>query len=349
MNKSKKIRQKFFEVLSKSFDTNQAKYLAQNVDRKFDLAREAGFGKSIPIPRQTAAQTILNYFKREEDIIKLFTRMLELDGTRDSGATIKIYNRDNFIKLLKSNMWIYDEDINRFYRDPFYENEINFLKSVRTIDLTHEVHYSEIINEIKKASSKLNIHDMEWQISVRLYELDNEKQKLLREIINLLLISQNLSIYTNDFFVCLKELAINASKANYKLLFEKHSTKKEGINSEKNYKKFLELFKEEIETHGNTRLSKFAYEDDMFFTITFQSKKDSISIWVSNYSTASNREKKRILKKLKQGDFTNLNFEDNDNYSEGAGFGISLILSILKKYSKDKEPLKAIFHDKLSK
>jgi hypothetical protein len=349
MNIFEEIKIKFTEILSLSLNSNQIHYLGQKIDSNFDLYSESGFGRTIPIPRQIAAQTIINYFKQEKDIVQLYAEMLQLKDTCFHGSTINIIDNYNLIKLIEKNKWVYNNDQMNFYPDPFYEREINFLKSVRLIDLRTNFSTVKIIREIKAASEKLKLKDLEWRITVRLYEIDREKEKLIREVVELLLARQNLGNLASEIYICLKELIINSSKANYKILFEKYVTRPMGITSDKNYIKFLKLFKEEIETNGQERLSGFAQKDDMFFNVFFQSTNNSIAIWVSNYSVISKIEKMRILKKFKESDSNNGMELTEDDYSEGAGMGISLVLKILKQYSGDKDPLKVIFYPEFIK
>jgi hypothetical protein len=337
------IKRKFREVLYLSLDAKQMHCLGQMVDDAFDLYEITGFGTMIPIPRQDAARAVVDYFMKERDIISLFTRMIELEGHRFHGSDVKIIDKYDMIKLFEKDKWLYDEDHNRFYQDPFYENEINFLNSVRLIDLRSKFSTEDIIKEISNVSKKMGDKDLDWRITVRLYEPDSQKEKLIRQIIELLLARQDLKIFANDIYVCLKELIINSSKANYKIMFEKYHTRKKGITADNNYKEFLELFKDEIETHGKKRLSQLAKKDDVFFNVFFQSTAHTIAIWVSNYSVISRIEKERISKKFKSASSNSVPVMDDD-LTEGAGMGLHLAINILKEYSSDKEPLKILFY-----
>ena len=79
--------------------------------------------------------------------------MLENEGKRFYNATLKVWGKQDFINLLLKNKWIYDPEVNRFLLDPFYENEINFLKKIRILDLRHEADIPGIIKEVKNASA----------------------------------------------------------------------------------------------------------------------------------------------------------------------------------------------------
>ena len=195
----------------------------------------------------------------------------------------------------------------------------------------------------------MGIKDLEWRITLRLYDLEPKVGELIRSIIDLLLSRQSLQEYTGELFFCFKELGINASKANYKILFQKYVAEKQGITPEGNYPKFLELFRTEIEENGNSNLLEYAKKDDRFYTITFQSTIDAIEIWVTNTQNITLIEKEQILKKLAPQRPDNDSFFVDDENTEGAGLGLTLIVNVLKKYSSDPNPLKVVFYPEFVK
>lgn len=340
------INNLFYKVLINSLNTQQVNYLGSLLDRKFNLNKEGGISESIPIPRQTAAQILLDRFgNNEEEIVKLFTILFENDGKRFYNRKLTLWGRDEFIALLKKNKWNYDEDLHCFLIDPFYEREINFLRKIRLLDLREQIDVKSIISEIESISKTMGIQDLEWRVTVRLYDIDAASSELILKIIMLLLTRQNLQVFASDIFVCLKELIINASKANYKILFDKHVTRKKGISMDSNYKEFLEMFRSEIEENGNVNLLSLAKKEDRYITITFQSTRETIDAWVSNNQRLSTIEKKRLYQRLMQSESPNDSFVNNDpdEFYEGAGLGINLVLRVLRNYSKDPHPLKIVF------
>jgi len=343
----RRMRKLFKTIVINSLSTQQVNYLGVLHDRKFDLYRESGFSSTTPIPRQTAADILMYRFKEEEDIVSLFSILLRHEGERFYNRDLILWGKEDFCLLLKHLKWVYDRDLKMFFRDPFYEHEINFLNKIHVIDLrsNEDADVEKIIKNIAAISKKMSVQDLEWRITVRLYDLEPHIGELVRKIIDLLLSRQNLQSFTGELFFCFKELAINASKANYKLLFQKYVTESQGIRSEDNYKKFLELFKGEIEENGNSNLLEMAKKDDRFYTITFQSSMDSIEIWVTNTQNITLVEKEQILKKIAPDRMDSDSFfEDDDENTEGAGLGLTLIINVLKKYSSEFNPLKVIFY-----
>ncbi len=340
-----KINKEFHKMLINSLTTQQIDYLGKLYDSAFDLYRVSGFRQSVPIPRQTAADTLLYYCPEDEDIVRLFSIMLRYEGDHFYNRDLVIWGKTEFCSLLRYNKWIFDHELKQFFLDPFYEHEINFLKKIRIIDLRDKIDVKGIIDEVTAASKTMSIRDLEWRIAMRLYDLESEIAELIRKIIDLLLTRQNLQMYAGEIFFCLKELAINASKANYKLLFEKYITRKDGITAEKNYSRFLELFKEEIEENGNSRLLALAKKDDRSYTITFQSSKEAVEIWVTNDQNVTIIEKEQILKKINPERLDNDTFVvDDDENTEGAGLGLNLVINLLNNYSSDEHPLKIVFY-----
>lgn len=340
-----KINKAFHKILINTLNTQQIDHLGKIFNPSFDLYRVSGFRPSMPIPRQTAADTLLYFCPEDEDIVRLFSILLKFEGEHFYNRDLLLWGKDEFITLLKLNKWIYDPELKQFFIDPFYEHEINFLKKIRIIDLRDEIDVKAIIEEISSVSKKMSIKDLEWRIAIRLYDLEPQSAELIRRIIDLLLTRQNLQMFTGEMFFCLKELAINAGKANYKLLFDKYVTGKQGISADRNYSKFLELFRLEIQENGNENLLALARKDDRHYTITFQSSTDAIEIWVTNDQSVTYIEKEQILKKINPGRLDNDNFvSDDDENTEGAGLGLNLVINLLKNYSGEEHPLKVVFY-----
>ncbi|MBN2079026.1 MAG: hypothetical protein JW838_08665 [Spirochaetes bacterium] len=339
------IRRNFLKVLVNSMDTPQVNHLGEMLDGRFNIYKISGFNDTTPLPRRTAAEVLVNHFDTEEKIVELFTIMMNNDGMRFYNATLNVWGKDEFIRILRRYKWIYDPSLNRFFLDPFYEHEINLLRKLRLIDLREAGPLDEIIREVEKASTKLSLKDLEWRISMRLYDLEPKIGELTKNIIRLLLARQNLQALSDELFFCLKELATNASKANYKLLFERSITRPRGVSQEKDYFHFLRLFRDEIDEYGNERLLRLARQHDRFITLTFQSSRESIEMWVTNNENISLIEKQALLKKLGMGGFRNdSSFESDDDYAEGAGFGLNMILSILKSFTREQRPLQVVFY-----
>lgn len=338
------IKPFFQRLISNSLNTDQVRYLGERLDKNFDLHRESGIPDRIPIPTQDAARILIKRFGNDEDIVELFTELLQNEGKRFYNATLRIWEKEKFIAILEYHKWVFDPDLQQFFLDPFYEHPINLLKKLKVIDLRSAVAVNEILATVSEATKNLGIQELEWRITVRLYDIEASTGSLLRKIIEILLMRQDLKFFMHELFTCIKELAINASKANYKLLFEKNITRPLGITADGDYAEFLRLFKEEIDENGNRRLIDLARKEDRFITIIFQSTRDSISVWVTNNANISAVEKQQIMARVRPGK----RGRDDDSwgyeYAEGAGLGLNLILAILQKYTTTPDPLKIVFY-----
>ena len=335
----------FKEILIHSLNAQQINHLGALSDRSFNLFGESDLTQTASIEVQTAADILLDYFNGDEDIVHLFSILLRHEGENFYNSNLAIWSRDDFISLLKNNKWVYDQNLKVFLQDPFYEPEKNFFNNIQTIDLRSDINIDELIETITSASKTMSDKDTEWSITMRLYDIESHIEKPIKKIIDLLFSHQNLPSLEREIFFCLKELAINASKANYKLLFEKYYAPQLGVLPDDDYNKFLQLFKEEIEKTGNKKFLELAKIDDQFYTITFQSTADSIKIWVTNTKNVSVIEKARILKKIFPENLDEDIFSGDDANKEGAGLGLNLIINILKRYTTDPHPLKGVFYD----
>ena len=335
-------------MVSTSLNADQVNYISQRLDGSFDIYKQTGFGRMVPVSTEAAVDAFLQFFQTEEDIINFFTEMIQLEGKKISRTVVKIRQKDSFMRLLHKYKWEYNERMNLFFREKDVDDRINFLNSIRILDLRDQSKNNELLELIKENTLKMQSNDLEWQVTVRLYTMDRKNQEILRQAIELLLTQQNLKQFGFVFYSCLKELAINASKANYKTLFEKYHSKRLGITIDNHYKDFLKLFKDEIANNGEKNLFKMAEKEERFFNIIFKSSKNAISMWVSNHANITELEKENLLKKIQKEDLQkSLARKQNGRsgkYDEGAGLGLNMVVNMLRNYSEDINPLKVIFY-----
>jgi acid phosphatase class B len=139
-------------------------------------------------------------------------------------------------------------------------------------------------------------------------------------------------------YTCLKELLINAVKANFKnIYFEGYSSKKSS-ESIIDYELALKLFKLELSRENARHLERLARMYDMKAEVTIQTMDNKLYITVINPVEMTEREKNNVQYKLECGNRYNdiaEYFAENDNdvsaeADEGAGLGIILISLMLK-------------------
>ncbi len=137
--------------------------------------------------------------------------------------------------------------------------------------------------------------------------------------------------YSGIIFTCIKELIINASKANLKrILFEEHNM---NIDSEEEYIAGMLRFREEL---SNSRILSFEEklkEKNYWLRVTFESNETGVRIEVINNAHITKIEERRIREKLRKAmsydDIAQFYLEQGDEI-EGAGMGIALVVMLLK-------------------
>ncbi|MDH5654761.1 MAG: hypothetical protein OEZ34_02560 [Spirochaetia bacterium] len=340
------IKKYLYRAIIQSLNTDQINHIGNLIDKNFDVGRLSGFGNISSIPKTTAAETVIRYFNQSRDLIRYYELMLQFHGRFLYDSYIHVKNRHEFIKLLFSKGWIFDSDIMMFLQDPFLVEDINFLESIKNIDLRNQFDFSEIMARISRVAKKLRDIDIEWHISMRMYGLTKEVDSLMTGLLELLLAKQNLTELTFNIFFCLRELAVNAGKAGYKTLYEKYMHRHNVETGESDYEETLRMFRDEIYENRDLRLIELARQEDLYFDLYFNSNKHSISVWTQNYTPITKVEKIRLLQRLSISTF---NEEDSfisldDKHAEGAGMGIIMVMNILRSLYPGKEPLKVVFY-----
>ncbi|MCE9600145.1 MAG: hypothetical protein K8S54_19460 [Spirochaetia bacterium] len=112
----KDIRRMAKEFLWKSLNTDQMNYVAREADRRFDLGQVSGFGHSIVVTRQVAADVIIDFFASEDQFLHFFATCLFMEGKNASGGVIAFVSPDPIIKKLKDKQWLYDPRAGRFFK-----------------------------------------------------------------------------------------------------------------------------------------------------------------------------------------------------------------------------------------
>lgn len=183
----------------------------------------------------------------------------------------------------------------------------------------------EILSRIKNGD---NVH-------VQFKYINEEILMMLNSIVANLLERKDHIFLLNSLITILREIVINALKANAKRIF---FLKKElNIQDASDYTKGMLLFKKEI--IGDFEIiSSDLNRSDFFVALKFESSDNSIIITVSNNSAILPEELERINYRIKKAiqynDFSEAYAEIEDD-SEGAGLGIVLTMLLLKNMGID--------------
>ena len=341
----REIKKFLYKAIIQSLNADQVNHIGNLIDKNFDIGRLSGFENVKAMPKSTAAETVIKYFNDAKDLIRFYEIMLHHHGRFLYDSYVHVKNKQEFINVLYKKGWIFDLDLMTFLQDPFFIEEINFLESIKFLDLRRDPNFPELMTLIQKCTEKLSGIDLEWSINMRMYGLSPQVDELLQTTIDMLLAKQNLREFTYNIYFCLRELAMNAGKAGYKTLYEKY-LKKEKTDGTEIYAEVLKMFRDEIYENRDVRLVELARQDDLYYDLYFNSNKHSISIWTQNYTPISKIEKIRLLDRLHislaEEEDRFVSFEDQ--YAEGAGMGIMMVMNILRSLYPGKNPLKVVFY-----
>ncbi|MBE7440273.1 MAG: hypothetical protein HS115_17615 [Spirochaetales bacterium] len=338
------------DALTLSLNSDQANQLAREMDGKFSLSRLTGFGERIAIPNHAAAEAIMKYFPTEEEQIEFLQWMIHYDGKFLYDRSFHFHNIKDTIHQLALHKWIYDADTRHFFRDSFHLEKLNFLDAIQAMDIRDSARAREYLALLKERKEEAVTRDVEWSVTMRLYSMNQDSGSLIHEVVDMLLRCVQRQAQLSDVFVAVKELVINASKANYKQVFERQTESAYGITARNNYPAFLEMFRKEIEDNGQENLARLAEGEDRFFDIIFKNSRFSVSFWTQNYAKIAPPEKKQLMKMLdyKLAEDVTL-VDEEDPLKEGGGMGIKLVRRVLAGLTTDPQPLKLVFYPESTK
>ncbi len=145
-------------------------------------------------------------------------------------------------------------------------------------------------------------------------------------------------------FISVKELIINAIKANFKNIYFEDYAPKNSSNEIIKYEKALELFQLEISREKSKYFENFARKDDIKAVIDLWTDEKTLHIQVVNPVKMTETELQNVKKKLLDAencrdlaDYCIKNIDDP--YREGAGLGLILIIMMLKSLQAPKDSL----------
>lgn len=168
------------------------------------------------------------------------------------------------------------------------------------------------------------------------FKFVNEKVLMVLNSVLSKLLSRHDQVYLlNSVITILREIIINALKANAKRTFFMKSDL--NINDEHEYRKGMNKFKKNVVGDFDS-IEADLKRSDLYVQISFETDAESIHITVSNNSpilpVELERINFRIEKAIKYNDFSEAYGEIEDD-TEGAGLGIVLTILLLKNMGID--------------
>ncbi len=173
-------------------------------------------------------------------------------------------------------------------------------------------------------------------VEIKIYKISKDLEILLLESLNDILENFNKLNFVPILFTVLKELIINACKANQKRIFFEENNY--NITNPEDYKKGIKEFKKIFSESMGDKFGPLCKQKDYYCLIIFDIDKNGIKIEIRNSSLIAPEEEKSIREKLamamKYDDLAKYYMECADN-TEGAGLGLALIVIMLKSENID--------------
>ncbi|MBP7735898.1 MAG: hypothetical protein KA369_07990 [Spirochaetes bacterium] len=176
------------------------------------------------------------------------------------------------------------------------------------------------------------------KIKILAYSVSDYVESRMKEVLGLIFDNFEKPELVPPVYTCLKELVINAVKANFKNIYFEGYASKNRSESVIDYEMALKLFKLELSRENAGSLERLARDYDMRAEVVIQSVENCLNITVSNPVEMTDREKTTVQNKLQSAsrysDITEYFAENDEEVSteidEGAGLGLILISMMLR-------------------
>jgi len=181
------------------------------------------------------------------------------------------------------------------------------------------------VEQIKRAA-----HDA-IPLTFKTYTLPHETEIYLDKVLENFLVELGQERLKEPLSYCLRELAVNAKKANTKRVY--FQEKKLDLGKDLDYELGMKTFKQETFDNLQYYLQK-QKEAGLYIKVVFQTKGKTLSIMVRNNVEITRKEQIRVFDRLARSRaFSSLEeaFATVLDSSEGAGLGIVILVLMMKK------------------
>ncbi len=173
------------------------------------------------------------------------------------------------------------------------------------------------------------------KICILAYSVSDTIESRLHSVTEQILKKYNHPKLIAPIYTCIKELLMNAVKANFKNIYFENYTPKNAEETALEYLVALKLFKLEMSRENAGHLEKLARQEDIHVKIYLWVENDVFHIKVSNPSRMTQQEINKVRQKLKDAseceDISDYFIKvDDDPEREGAGLGLVMIAMMLK-------------------
>jgi putative nucleotidyltransferase with HDIG domain len=174
-------------------------------------------------------------------------------------------------------------------------------------------------------------------LSIKTYTLPHETEGSLEEILSIFLAEFGQAEIKDRIAYCMKELAVNAKKANTKRVY--FHEKGLSIDDPADYEAGMQTFKQETLDNINHYLQK-QKEAGLYIKVIFQAKAQTFTLSIRNNTLISKKEQIRVYDRIARSRAFNSMEEALSTVlddSEGAGLGIVILVLMLKKMGLDED------------
>jgi putative nucleotidyltransferase with HDIG domain len=187
------------------------------------------------------------------------------------------------------------------------------------------------VEKIKRA-----VHSSQ-PLAIKTYTLPHETEVYLEEVLGLFLREFGMAQIKDQIAYCMRELAVNAKKANTKrVYFEELNL---DIDDKEDYELGMRDFKDETLGNIDHYLQKMK-EAGLYVKIVFHTKGKAFSLSIHNNVPINRKEQMRVYDRIARSRaFESMEeaFSTVLDDSEGAGLGLVILILMLKKLGLDEE------------
>jgi putative nucleotidyltransferase with HDIG domain len=174
-------------------------------------------------------------------------------------------------------------------------------------------------------------------LAITTYKLPHETEMDLENVLGMFLREMDQEILKDRLAYCLRELAVNAKKANTKrVYFEERNL---DLGNKTHYEEGMRNFKEDT-FNDLERYLNLQKEKGLFIKIIFHSRGKKFKISIKNNVEINRKEQMRIYDRIARSrafDSMEEAFAEVLDDSEGAGLGIVILILMLRKMGLDEE------------
>jgi len=185
--------------------------------------------------------------------------------------------------------------------------------------------------QIKKATNS------SIPLTIKTYTLSHDTEVYLEEILEAFLTELGYTEIKDQLAYCLRELAVNAKKANTKRAY--FLEKNLSLENPDEYDEGMKTFKEETLDNIQHYLQK-QKEQGLYIKIIFHAQGKTFNIIVRNNAEITRKEQIRVYDRIARSRaFTSMEeaFATVLDTSEGAGLGIVILILMLKKMGLEED------------